>query len=176
MKILNLISEKHDTIYYHGTNSNFSKFDVNKLGTEGNDEYGPGIYFVNNPEFAKDFGENVHKVTFHNVNLITENQPVNINELIKFMNFVPREYVDSFVENYGGDSNNPNSVKEIIRENFNGIDKQDAFLELWGHSMLNFNSRIFYNAMLKLGYDGMMFSRGTDTIVTIYNDSKIQQV
>lgn len=176
MKITEVLKEQKNK-YYHGSDVKFNRFDVNKLGTDGNDEYGPGIYFVNDKDFAKDYGKYLYTVVFDRLNLVKPNQHTNMDELNKFINLTPTNYVVNFVENYGGDTDNLNeSVKEILEDNFYDMNRQEAFLELWGQSLLNFDSNRFYKIMKSLRYDGMIFKRNGNTIVTIYNDSKIKRV
>ena len=45
---------------YHGTPHDFEKFNLDKIGTgEGNQSYGHGLYFAENPEVAKEYQRNV---------------------------------------------------------------------------------------------------------------------
>ena len=57
-------------VVYHGTNAEFSKFDINKFGQTDLGSYGKGFYFTTRPERAKRYGENIIPVFINARNLI----------------------------------------------------------------------------------------------------------
>lgn len=49
-----LLNEAQDRIFYHGSASEFDKFDMNKVGSgDGLNKYGYGIYFADNEDLAR---------------------------------------------------------------------------------------------------------------------------
>lgn len=48
-------------IFYHGTKHNITEFSTDFVGN-GNDQYGPGIYFTTDLEMAKMYGSNIYVV------------------------------------------------------------------------------------------------------------------
>lgn len=51
-------------VYYHGTSSNIDKFDLSRTG-KGNDQYGSGFYFANNPETASHYSSASGEYEYH---------------------------------------------------------------------------------------------------------------
>jgi hypothetical protein len=67
------------SIWYHGTDSNFDKFDISKI-KEGPSAF--GLWFTDDPELAKMFGENVYKakLSFKNPKVISFDKWDNVRE------------------------------------------------------------------------------------------------
>lgn len=60
----NQTSEQTNNIItaYHGTDSNFEQFDLNKFGKHDNGDLGKAIYFTKNEKTASKYGKNIKKV------------------------------------------------------------------------------------------------------------------
>lgn len=184
MKYIKLIKSKQ-YIAYHGTNSNFDTFDYSFLG-KGNDEHGPGFYFTNKPEYAEAYG-NVKKCNITINNPLSKSKSGNKDELIKMLclcfdvnslnelynKFEDEDvFYDSTLSDLG---ENIQAAIDNLYKNYSNQSNYDMFMSLWG-DIYRFDNKKFLEDILKLGYDGYIYSQNDSINYVVYDPKKIKSL
>jgi hypothetical protein len=116
-------------IWYHGTDANFDKFDLNFFGRTDEGWYGKGIYFHSDEDTAKIYGKNLIKVKLN-----YEKPPL----VLPLEN--PNEYLYDTLEKYNEDmiylpkEYKSFSIMKIIREI--GKEKFSNFIKQFHDAMI----------------------------------------
>ena len=111
-------NDNSNIILYHGTNTNFNKFDIEKSGLIKNSDWGKGIYFTTDYETAKSYGIDAVKSQNNDYNKTFINYE-KANRDIKNHKFGTKEYdnayelADKYLKNFQRIGKDLNSTKEF---------------------------------------------------------------
>ena len=139
------------TVWYHGTRHRFTTFDITKSSESG--AFGPGIYFSDNIEDAKTWGNNIIKAHI-NGELLTLGM-ADYNTLNKFKNYLN-------VSNYG-----ENEIPNILL--YTLLERKYSYNKL-------------FEIMRDIGYVGVEHStprlqfRGVAKNVVVFNEDAIEVI
>lgn len=147
------------TTWFHGTNANFKKFDMNKFRTgSGGVSEGYGAYFAKDPDMANGYasikkgGANLHKVFLKKGNYVTENsKPFSGKQLVELMKGSGKEGVEIGLSNY--DENRQKALKKVLDafKRFNPPDQMAMIQNEFYRGDMNAMGR----KLKKLGYVGI---------------------
>lgn len=171
-----IMEGKLSTHYYHGSDRPINSFSDDFVGN-GNDEYGPGIYFANEPKTAMGYVNNESGGMLYVVELsfrkqLSKSEKINRTQVLKMMKASPDEYA---VSNW---SDNPNEAYRLALQNImESYDNMlDAMLEVWASWYSN-DSVQFVRNLVSLGYDGHLTELASgDIFATVYNPKAIKLV
>ena len=172
---------KNVNMVYHGSDTRITSFDIMKLGDNGNDQHGPGIYLVDDKAFAESYGKYVYTIQLLSPNFIKATDTLNVDELSKFIMASDRKYVTYLFQNYGyetlpHESELLESIQNLVQHYLSDDNKQETFLEIWGQSMYNFDKTPFMKLMVRFGYDGMEIDWIRHKVYAVYNTMKIKVI
>lgn len=140
---------------FHGTNSEFSKFDLSNFGSTDPGWFGKGIYFSSDPKFAKEFGKNVKEDYVQVKNpLFVERHPEN-SPMTDLMNAL-EDQADKGIRKYIYDKEFGTGVYEQIlggktREEINKIEskRSDGDMPLITKAVNDILERDGFDALVK---------------------------
>lgn len=158
-----------DGVYFHGSTHKIQNF-VDEFVGQGNDQYGPGIYFSNRVHIAMGYGGKdgyIYKADIKLSKLLTENIKINKNQLMKLMKNSPDEYA---VSNWAEE---PAEAYRNALESYLDMSMLEACMYIWRDWYPN-NPIEFVRELVKMGYDGSIYDigRGTNFLV-VYNPRAI---
>ena len=141
-------------VLYHGTDNNFTIFDVNKLGKfTGADDALLGFHFTTNKQQAKMFGKNTKAV------YLDIKKPLDLSEYSNLENFANDLYYILSGKKFNNNNEDGMTPLDYLEEAFQS---QSDLRELKDEII---NTKGALNRIKKLGYDGMSFQiQGTDVL------------
>lgn len=161
--------------YYHGSSAPITKFSDEFVGN-GNDEYGPGIYFTTAPSTAIGYandGQNgvVYECELDLRKVLTKKTRINKAVLLKLMQTTPDD------EAWTNWDQHQNRAYQIALQGY--IDEgnmYDALMGVW-YDWYRYHPVDFVRKLVQLGYDGYIFTFGNgEQFVVVYNPASIKVV
>jgi hypothetical protein len=157
-------------IAYHGSKNEFEHFDYAYIGI-GNDQHGPGFYFVNNYDDALGYGK-VNKFELTMSKIVSSKKRPSRSDVIKLIKWAP-EYKDTLV-NFN--ENEYQALQQAIIA-YMRYDQLESYTSIWGDFYLKKgNSSLFVKNLVKLGYDGHIITETTRKLYIMYNTDKIKRL
>lgn len=171
-----IMEGKLNTLFFHGSDRPISSFSDDFVGN-GNDEYGPGIYFANDAATSLGYingeaGGMLYVVELSFRKQLSKSMKINRTQVLKMMKASPDEYATS---NW---SDNPSEAYQMALQNImESYDNMlDAMLEVWSSWYPN-NAQEFVRNLVTLGYDGHLTELASgDIFATVYNPKSIKLV
>lgn len=161
--------------YYHGTPSPISRFSDEFVGN-GNDSYGPGIYFTTSPATARGYAENstngmVYECELNIRKELSKKQRINKAVLLKLMQASPDE--DAWTN---WDESQQGAYRTALAHYMTEGNMYDALMSVW-YDWYRYEAPTFVRHLVKLGYDAFThkFDSG-ELFVIVYNPASIKVV
>ena len=144
---------RQENIWYHGSNKNFTQFDLNKSGQNFKINNLIGIYLTDEIDVAKQYGSIIYTVQVNSFNIrnpiSSKTITISIDEFIKF--------IDSF------GNKGKQLYKDLGYNEYNKEDKESAILDLfiWETDLeilskifeyIEVKPKLFLENLLNLGY------------------------
>lgn len=164
-------------VVYHGTNSDFNKFEHRFMGQSGT-SYGYGFYFTNNAEIAKGYGStkpyflNITKPLSINENEITKAQ---LKTLLREIDHDGNGMLSDFddVSYYGYEKVLDKAADKLLEYNENDVDIVSEIVNLNGGGTSS--DEIYSILKSTLGYDGIITGYHTgDNVFVAFNSNDIK--
>lgn len=168
--------------FYHGTSSDFSKYDYAHVG-KGNDAFGSGFYFTSNPEVAnmyatsKDGHPNVHRVFLKVENPIYANEndetPLKREHIKKIITSAP-DHKESLM-NFGDvDYEGYNKVLNRTVDQYADSPKLHAMYALNNDFYQDHTPHFLENMKSITGHDAVIFKDQNHTVVNVFHPTQIK--
>lgn len=165
MRIFEIISESvMPKPFYHGSSKPISKFTDEFVG-RGNDQYGAGIYFTDNIETAKGYGDNLYKCRLDIDNPLTSKTPIDEDIIMTLI----EESEDEIAWTNWSD-NHYEAVQMGFDSVINSSDNMyEAILSVWADWYMN-DPVVFVRKLVHYGYDAAIIPvRNGETFVVVYD-------
>lgn len=172
------IKKVEEETFYHGSNKPIDTF-VDDFVGNGNDVYGPGIYFSNNPNDSYGYISNDGKFYVCDLDIkkeLTKKTRFNKNIVLKFMKESPDEYAWT-----DWDENKNVAYQKALKalmETEYADNLLDALTQVWYDWYRDFGTQYVRN-LVKLGYDASIHTLPSGTkFAVVYNPKiiKVKQV
>ena len=147
-----LENNNNDIIAYHGSNNRFKKFDDNKP-----------IFFVDNYNIAKTYGEFVYKVKLEINNPVVFDFHDKSTYLFNGKWYIPSELA-IYMKNISDDLKNMYSIDDDLKDELEYHDFEDVYGDLDGIIMKN----------IKDANDGMFSTFESATNYVVFNNEQIK--
>jgi len=164
-------------IAYHGSDSNFEKFNVSFVG-KGNNQNGPGFYFTLDREEAKHYGKYVKKY------ILTLRKVIPIKGRLDFVEIFDliKKSPDYEMNIYDWGETEREAFKEIKEGYSNEPSQFHALTSVW-FDFYRHNPTEYVNNLVDLGYDAAVVTGekgygdiGASTHIIVYNPEAIKEV
>ena len=171
IKKLKKITEEE---YFHGSNKPITKF-VDDFVGNGNDVYGPGIYFSNNPNDSYGYVSNNGEFYVCDLDIkkeLTKKTRFNKNIVLKFMKESPDEYAwTDWDENQNVAYQK--ALKALMDTNYSD-NLLDALTQVWYDFYRDYGPE-YVRKLVKLGYDASIHVLPSGTkFAVVYNPTIIK--
>lgn len=152
---------------YHGSN-NSTIFARNIFDRKGNDEHGPGLYLVNDPRIAKNYGKLLYEIVFDETGFITQKSRVDV---VKINKIILENISEEILSDWHEDS--LKAISLLKKSVFSGKTYIDIILNLW-QDVFNLNNKKTIEALIKNHINGIIVKITKDiTYYIIYNPLSI---
>ena len=152
--VADLLSEgNQNTLFYHGSNAKITNFNDEFVGN-GNDQYGPGIYFANKPHvsigYAADNNGLVYECELNMRSELTAQTKFNKNFILKLLKDSPDEYAWT---DWDEDQNKAYQVAYNQYTSTYGKDMYEILMQIWYDFYRNYPTE-FVRHLTSIGLDG----------------------
>lgn len=173
IKIKKLKKTDEET-FYHGSNKPITNF-VDDFVGNGNDVYGPGIYFSNNPNDSYAYVTNDGELYVCDLDIkkeLTTKIRFNKKIVLDFMKKSPDEYAWT-----DWDENQSVAYQKALKaiQEYHGDNLLDALLQVWYDWYRSYGTEYVRN-LVKLGYDATIHTLPSGTKFAVVYNPKIIKV
>jgi len=172
--IRNLLENKNNFLY-HGSKYKFSKFVLDYVNFDANNQLGPGIYLTNDPKEARNYSYPdgyVYKLNLINTsNLVPKDIEINQDQIEQLLKSAP-DLTGSLSD---WDEDPKEAYKMLLDSILNNDDMTEALQSVWIETYKQ-KEKDFCSNCIKVGIDGIIVQTGSSTHYVLYNPSIIQIV
>jgi hypothetical protein len=155
-------------IWYRGSLHNHLEFHT---AGNANEQHGTGLYFTDNENTAKIYGE----VSAFEIsgNIIRESAKVNAKLIAKMMTLVPSDVMMECLSNW--DENVPRAKKMLLDAIVGSGNMVDALQTFWIDACGK-SAELFLSICRKVGIDGILIEKNDEDWLVLYSFDKARKV
>lgn len=154
------------TTLFHGSNTKIASFDLDHMG-KGHDQYGPGIYMIDDRDEAERYGKFVHQCEVDIGKFVSNKSRPNKNWVKTFI----RSHFDRVAwENW--DENKQSAMVAVMAAILSEPSMADCLQAIWSE-VFSFDRKLACVEFSKSGINGSILHVSSARIYTVYNPGVI---